>query len=76
MTREEAKEAFYDRTPVEIYVTSVGWIRHKYIDQIIYSRPDCGHANRNVPCDITVRALDMTGQAVTVCSLKRIRAVK
>lgn len=76
MTRAEAKQAYYDRVPVEIHITSLGWVPHKYIDQLIYSRPETGYADRDIPNDMTVRAVDMTGQSVTVCRLENIRKVK
>lgn len=75
MTRAEAKQAFYDRVPVEIHITSLGWVPHKYIDQLIYSRPAGAYADRTLPSDMSVRAVDMTGQSVTVCRLENIRKV-
>lgn len=76
MTRAEAKQAYYDRVPVEVYITSIGWVEMQYIDQLIYSRPNNEYDNRNVPSDMSVRVKDKTERTVVICGLNQIRKVQ
>lgn len=73
MTRSEAKQAYYDRCPVEVRIISIGWIRYDYIDQLIYSRPDNAYADRNIEHILQVRAIDIRGHSVIICDLNNIR---
>lgn len=76
MTRAEAKQAYYDRVPVEVYITSIGWVEMLYIDQLIYSRPNDAYTDREIPSNMSVRVMDKTEQSTIICGLNQIRKGK